>query len=236
MPVTRRPDQPWYHSLTIDLLIRILNNSIFHPFVAALIPLTLCAGGIAYWSNEVKNTIYWAIFICILHALAPLNERLAYGKPRHVEEEEEVIVVTGGGSGLGKCLVETYAMKGGTVAVLDVQVSNKVESARYFKCDVSDPIAVETAWAMIKKELGVPTVLINCAGLVHGKTMMEMTAEDVTRSIARFPHNLELLNYCAEASPSTPSPIIISPNYLCPLPKTPHMGVPLSPSHRFSPN
>ena len=201
MPVTRRPDQPWYQSLTIDLLIRILNNSIFHPFVAALIPLTLCAGGIAYWSKEVKNTIYWAIFICILHALAPLNQRLAYGKPRQVEEEEEVIVITGGGSGLGKCLAETYAMKGGTVAVLDIQVSNKVEGVRYFDCDVADSAAVEATWAMIEKELGVPTVLVNCAGIIHGKRMADMTNDDVARSTTRFAYYLKLLTSCVGALP-----------------------------------
>jgi hypothetical protein len=184
MPVTRRPDQPWYHSITIDLLLQVLKNSIFHPFITALIPLTLSAGGIPLKAASIKYTIYWAIFISILHVLAPLSERIAYGRPRKVDQEEEVMVVTGGGSGLGKCLAETYAMRGGTVAVLDIKepdVAAEAEGVRYFQCDITDTAAVEETWRMINKELGIPTILINCAGIVHGKRMADLTSEEVSR-------------------------------------------------------
>ena len=187
MPATRRPDQPWYHSLTIDLFLRVLNNSVFHPFVAALAPLCLAAGGVELTADSIRNTVYWAILVCIFRALEPLNERIAYGKARTVDHEEEVIVITGGANGLGRCLAESYAMKGGTVAVLDSQVvdiSDEIDGVSYFSCNISDSAAVASSWAAINKELGSPTVLINCAGIVHGKTMTELKDDEVAQSFS----------------------------------------------------
>lgn len=156
MPASRPTDQPWYHSLTLDLLLRVLNNSIFHPFVASLLPLCLRAAETPYSEPAFKNTVYWAIFICILHALAPLNERLAYGAPRAVENEEEVVVITGGASGLGKCLAETYALKGVDVVVLDVtnpKAAGVAEGVKYFQCDIGDRGVVKGVWGKITKEV-----------------------------------------------------------------------------------
>ena len=187
MPITRRPDQPWHHSLTIDLLLRVLSNSVFHPFIASLVPLCLVAGGISYTSDSVRNTIYYAIVICIISILQPLNERIAYGTAREVDHEEEVIVITGGASGLGKCLAESYAMKGATVAVLDkkaVEGDDEIDGVRYFQCDISDNTAVMSSWGAVKKELGTPTVLINSAGIVHGKEMAALSDSEVDRSFA----------------------------------------------------
>ena len=187
MPITRPPNQPWHASLNIDLLLRVLSNSVFHPFVASLAPLCLVAGGIHYTSDTVRNTIYWAIFVCILSIFQPISERIAYGKPRTVDHEEEVIVITGGANGLGKCLAESYAMKGGTVAVLDeeaVDEDDGIDGVRYFQCDITDSSAVKSSWGAIKKELGTPTVLINSAGVVHGKLMSELSDGEVSKSFA----------------------------------------------------
>jgi hypothetical protein len=109
-----------------------------------------------YSEPAFKNSVYWAIFICILHILGPVNRRIAYGRSREVDFEEEVIVVTGGASGLGKCLAEIYALRGATVAVLDIRASvmvDAVECANYYACDIGDPVAVKKAWATITKEV-----------------------------------------------------------------------------------
>ena len=185
MPATRRADQSWSNSLTIDLFIKVLNNSIFHPFVASLIPLCLRAGEVPYSAPAFRNTVYWAIFVCILHILAPINERIAYGKPRKVDHEEEIVVITGGASGLGRCIAEIFALKGTTVVVLDVKsVSSQeeIEGVEHYQCDVGDPKTLEQTWARINAEIGLPTVLINNAGIVHGKKLLDLSPADVEKT------------------------------------------------------
>ena len=199
MPPTRTPSQPWHHSLTLDLLLRVLANSIFHPFVASLLPLCLSAVGTPFSAPAFKNTVYWAIAVCLYHALAPLNERLADGPPRHIAPDDEVVVVTGGARGLGRCIAQAYALRGTDVAVLDIAPASAVEplegeSVRYYQCDVGDRGAVKRAWRQITKELGPPTVLVHCAAIVHGKTLQQLSADDVqvsfrTNVLAQFTLN-----------------------------------------------
>ncbi|KAI4153461.1 MAG: hypothetical protein LQ340_002302 [Diploschistes diacapsis] len=198
MPITRPPHQPWHHSLTLDLLVHIFNKSLFHPFIASLVPLCLLAGGYPLSAPAIRNTIYYALLICTCSILHPLSERLAHGVPRPVDHDDEVIVISGGASGLGKCLAESYALKGASVAVLDIggervaegeekeeeEEEEGVDGVRYYTCDVADADAVGESWGRITKELGTPTVLVNCAGLVHGKRMVDMSDGEVERSYA----------------------------------------------------
>lgn len=168
MPASRRPDQPWYHSINLDLFLRVLKNSIFHPFVASLIPLCLRASEIPYTEPAFKNSVYWAIFVCILAVLAPFNEKIAYGSPRPVDHEEEVIVITGGASGLGRTIAEIYALKGATVAVLDIKsigTTGRIEGVKYYECDVGNRLETKKVWAKVTKE--VRLTLINAS--IHMK-------------------------------------------------------------------
>ena len=102
--------------------------------------------------------------------------------------------MTGGANGLGRCLAESWALKGGTVAVLDRETVRKgnddneeeeeVDGVRYYECDISDAQAVARSWAAIAKQLGTPTVLVNCAGVVNGKKAAELRDAEVERSFA----------------------------------------------------
>ena len=92
----------------------------------------------------------------ILETLAPFNLRIAYGKNRKVDLDEEVIVITGGRSGLGKCVAEVYALRGATVAVIDVQGAegeDQVDGINYYTCDITDGEAVKRTWAQITEEV-----------------------------------------------------------------------------------
>ena len=158
MPASRPPGTPWHASLNIDLFLTILRNSIFHPFVASLLPLCLRAAEVPYSAPAFRNAVYWAIFICVCHILAPINQRIAFGKRRKVDWEQEVVVITGGARGLGRCLAEIYALRGATVGVLDVERVDEswgVEGVRYWECDVGDVDAVGRVWAEIEKEVGL---------------------------------------------------------------------------------
>lgn len=126
--------------------------------------------------------------------MSAVSDRYAYGQPREVNLTDEVVVITGGKGGLGGCIAEVYGMKGVRVAVLDVNVGDEEEKAgaedesdvRYYRCDVGDRAEVERVWKRVVEDLGTPTVLVNNAAVVTGKSFLEMTAEDVER-YALFP-------------------------------------------------
>ncbi|GAB7366265.1 hypothetical protein MBLNU230_g7823t1 [Neophaeotheca triangularis] len=162
--------------ITIDLLVHVLANTIFHPFVASLLPLCSLALGHALLSSTTINTTVYAAVICIAPLLSWLNRRIAYGPPRHFDRENEVVVITGGGSGLGRLVAEMFAIKGVRVAVLDVKIPSKEEKLEnellnkisWYECDVSNIRAVEKAKVYLEEELGPTSVLINNAAILLG--------------------------------------------------------------------
>ncbi|KAK5108562.1 hypothetical protein LTR62_008219 [Meristemomyces frigidus] len=186
--MTSGQPRPWYAHVTIDLLAHVLNRSLLHPFIAWLIPLCQRAIGAPSTSFQVKATCTWAFAATLLWIFSLLDRRIAYGVPRQLEWDEEVVVITGGASGLGKILAETYGMRGASVAVLDVQSPSKesegLAGVEFYECDVGDAEAVEKVKGQIEKDLGTPTILINNAGIVHGKPLLSLTSQDVAKTFS----------------------------------------------------
>lgn len=152
--------KPWHTHLTLDLLAHVLGRSIFHPFIAWLIPLCQRAVGAPYSSREVLATCSYATFITLLWIFGVVNQRVAYGSPREVDWSEEVVVITGGASGLGKVLAEMYGMRGASVAVLDVREpepdggeSEGLGGVEFYVCDVGDAEAVERVRGRIEEDV-----------------------------------------------------------------------------------
>ncbi|KAK1810203.1 hypothetical protein LTR12_015436 [Friedmanniomyces endolithicus] len=180
----------WHEHITIDLLAHVLNRSLFHPFIAWLIPLCQRAVGAPYDSFNFTATCIYASLVTLVWVLGFLNQRIAYGLPRELDWDEEVVVITGGASGLGKILAEMYGMRGASVAVLDVrdpeEESEGLASVEFYKCDVGNAEAVARAKEQIEKDLGTPTILINNAGIVHGKPLLGpncLTPSEITQTL-----------------------------------------------------
>jgi len=81
-----------------------------------------------------------------------------------------VAVVTGGASGLGNAAASALSDRGMKVAIFDLNESlGRTEAQRlgasYFSVDVSDPASITTALDTVEGELGVPRVVVNCAGI-----------------------------------------------------------------------
>ncbi|EOA92082.1 uncharacterized protein SETTUDRAFT_162599 [Exserohilum turcica Et28A] len=180
-----RADEPWYRYLTLDLIWNVLGYTVFHPFVAWVLVLCLRAQYTAYGALEMRIAFAWAMLMTINGIFGLINERVAFGSPREVDLAEEVIVVTGGVQGLGALIAETYGMRNANIAVLDTKkVDDQVSEdtgVLYYECDVSDAKQVEAAAARIVEDLGAPTILINNAGIMQPKSILESTAEDVQR-------------------------------------------------------
>ena len=179
--------------LTLDLLLRVLSLTLFHPFLAALLPLCLRALAAPYNSPSFILTSSFAACVCLYHVFQVVNTRLAYGTPRDINWEEEVVVITGGASGLGACLAEIFALRGVGVAVLDVDVraeggeevvvdGEEREGVRYYQCDVGDYERVERVWKRIVKDMGDPTILINNAAVANVESVLEQSGEEVERT------------------------------------------------------
>lgn len=150
-------DKSWYQHITLDLVVHLLQRSIFHPFIAWLIPLCQRAVGAPADSTQYLTACAWATFITAFWILSYIDAKLAYGKSRDLEWDEEVVVVTGGASGLGKILAEMYGMRGASIAVLDVQNPDKesegLAGVEYYPCDVGDAEQVAKAKEQIEKDV-----------------------------------------------------------------------------------
>lgn len=134
------PPLPWAKSFSIDLILKVLNTTFFHPFVAWIIPLCMRAQAMPWSHTAIQISIGYASLLTLLFFCQILNLQIAYSKPRKVDLSKEVIVITGGAGGLGLLIAEVYGMRGATVAVLDIKdlESGDVRGVTAYRCDVSD--------------------------------------------------------------------------------------------------
>lgn len=80
------------------------------------------------------------------------------------------VIITGGGSGLGEATARTFAVAGAKVAVFDRNGDAAKRVAREtggigLEVDVSGKESVATAFKTVRQNLGLPRVLVNCAGI-----------------------------------------------------------------------
>lgn len=100
-----------------------------------------------------------------------------------VDWHEQIVVVTGGASGLGRVLVETLAVRHVTVIVLDkLPYVSDWDDVYSYEVDVSSRDQVFAVAERIRAEVGEPTILINNAGLVVGKTLLELSESEIRRT------------------------------------------------------
>jgi 2-hydroxycyclohexanecarboxyl-CoA dehydrogenase len=85
-------------------------------------------------------------------------------------ERRRLAVVTGAASGIGRATADALARDGCAVVVADVdepgahQAAAEIQAAHGFGVDVADDDSVATFAARVLSELGVPEILVNCAG------------------------------------------------------------------------
>ncbi|KAJ9122308.1 hypothetical protein QFC22_001729 [Naganishia vaughanmartiniae] len=144
-------------------------------------------------SKVLRWTIWYAGAICLTSFLSKLSYAYDQGvglfsRPKPLVWAEEVVVVTGGGSGVGRSIVDKAAERGAKVVILDVAKPCDAlqENIWCYVCDVSDRKAVNKVALKVIKEVGVPTILINNAGVMAGKLILDLREQDVTRSVFGF--------------------------------------------------
>jgi hypothetical protein len=153
---------PWYQFFSIDLIINVAKATFLSPVLCWLYPLALRAQAFHWHMRPLQYGIAFALMVDLFWLLAALNNRARNGsltraKPTLNEEEEvdDVVVVTGGSSGLGQIIAEIFALKGISVAILDVK-KPQLEgnyAIQYYECDVSDVGAVQRVGEQITKDV-----------------------------------------------------------------------------------
>ncbi|KAK9239758.1 hypothetical protein V1525DRAFT_454729 [Lipomyces kononenkoae] len=108
-----------------------------------------------------------------------------YSSTSYLDPELDIALVTGGCNGLGANIVKRLRARKIPVVVLDIaDPEDRVEGVYYIKCDVSSREQVIDAADVIKQEIGDITVLINNAAITHGKTLVDLTFEEIERCMA----------------------------------------------------
>jgi hypothetical protein len=154
-----RPNEPWHHYVSIDLIWYVLGYTLFHPFVSWVVVLCLRAQYTAYEAPEMRIAVAWSILMSAIGIFGIVSDRIAFGSPREIDLSEEVIVITGGVEGLGGLLAETYGMRNANIAVLDMKKVDRDEAEEkgvmYYQCDVSDAKQVEAAAAKVVEDVSI---------------------------------------------------------------------------------
>lgn len=102
------------------------------------------------------------------------------------------VLITGGALGLGRHMARLIAVKGAELVLWDVNEAalseTKAElSIAGYKCttyvvDVSKAEHVKRAAERVKSELGPVDILINNAGVISGKFLLDLTDRDIERT------------------------------------------------------
>jgi 2-hydroxycyclohexanecarboxyl-CoA dehydrogenase len=99
--------------------------------------------------------------------------------PAEGGEERRLAVVTGAASGIGRATAIALAREGATVAAADLNEAGaralvaQMPPAHAFGVDVSDDDSVSSFAERVLGELGVPDVLVNCAGWDETRAFLE---------------------------------------------------------------
>jgi 3-oxoacyl-[acyl-carrier protein] reductase len=122
--------------------------------------------------------------------------------------ERPVAIVTGGSGGIGAEIARTLAARGYAVAVnyhsdrdrasrVVADIGHAGGRSLPIKADVRDPHDVAAAFAMVAKELGPPTVLVNAAiGELEQKPFAQLTWPDFERNLE---YQVKAVALCAQA-------------------------------------
>ncbi len=107
--------------------------------------------------------------------------------PQPFSLENEVALITGGGSGLGLATAQCMAQAGANVilvgrreSVLQEAVDTMGSRATYEVFDVTQLDQVPELLQRIKERMGMPTILVNNAGIHLKKAAIETTYEEFT--------------------------------------------------------
>jgi 3-oxoacyl-[acyl-carrier protein] reductase len=91
--------------------------------------------------------------------------------------EPRSVLVTGGNRGIGRAIAEAFVANGDKVAVT-TRGGGAPEGALDVRCDITDPAAVDAAFAQIEEAHGPVEVLVANAGITADTLLLRMSEDD----------------------------------------------------------
>jgi len=126
--------------------------------------------------------VFWLIIQAIKNQLYPTYKNL----------KGEIVLITGAASGIGRLQAFEYAKHGAILVLWDIdkgnldKVSNELRELKAqfttYRCDISNRKEVYEVAEKVKQEVGHPTILVNNAGIVTGKTLLESSDEMIEKT------------------------------------------------------
>lgn len=180
----------------------------------------------------IGRMFWWSLVRNVNNALSRYARNHGEWRPDRPNWKKDVVVITGGAAGIGKAIVEVLSHeKRAKVAVLDMAAPTYAPAPAgapeilYFKTDVSSPEAVKSAADQIRKRYGDPSIVISCAGIASGNTILDTTldgAEKVWRvnTLANYVMAHEFLPAILKRNHGHIFTVASSASYMC----LPQMG------------
>ncbi|KIL70262.1 hypothetical protein M378DRAFT_183815 [Amanita muscaria Koide BX008] len=177
-----------FDNFDVDLVVKVLSHTLFSPFFVSLIPVFYLFQGAKTADTVV---LYPAIYFALVSAFWSLkwlsksyrNQGNVFSSPKRLDWGEQIVLVTGGASGIGELLANTLAVRNVSVVVLDMEpVVSENHSISFYKCDVSSWDEVKAVAERVIEEIGQPTIIVNNAGVVQGKLLLDLKPEDINQT------------------------------------------------------
>ncbi|XP_043833400.1 epidermal retinol dehydrogenase 2 [Dromiciops gliroides] len=126
----------------------------------------------------------YTILEAFLHFIVPRQKKNVAG---------EIVLITGAGSGIGRLLALRFARLGAILVLWDINSESNQETCELAKeagalrtyvytCNCSERLDIYRVANQVKKEVGDVTILINNAGVVTGRRLLEIPDECVEKS------------------------------------------------------
>ncbi|KAF9238743.1 retinal short-chain dehydrogenase reductase [Melanogaster broomeanus] len=184
---------PMYDNLDIDMIIKVLGQTAFSPFFTCFIPIFYWFQGGGVISPTVVNTAcycavvssFWLVkWLSILYR----NQGSLFFAPKPLDWSEQIVC----SSGMGELLANTLAVRNVNVVVLDIKpIQTENHNIVYYKCDVSNWEEVQAVskrvieggeYFLLSCCIGHPTMLVNNAGVVQGKLILDLQPHDIQQT------------------------------------------------------
>ncbi|XP_075545994.1 epidermal retinol dehydrogenase 2 isoform X1 [Dermacentor variabilis] len=146
---------------------------------------------------EVSGNKVWHIaynlFLVLYYIVEAIVMKLVPRKYLHRKSVAcETVLVTGAGSGIGRLLSLRFAQRGARLVLWDIDRAGNEETARLIReaggkawpyvCNVAESKTVYETAARVREEVGRVDIVVNNAGVVSGKRLLDLPDEMIVRT------------------------------------------------------